>query len=106
MVINLNSLSDRKIAYLHFVYFFSEVISSSFIWNVFSCLHILSMPCRLVTFLDLGEVGLYSRHPMGPSNMLALGHQSCMLEGCHLCGLYAPFCCVGPDYSEKAGMWG
>ena len=51
---------------------------------------------RFVTSPALGDVTLYRRCFMEPSSTVPSDHQSQMLQGFSLCGLYEPFCCVGP----------
>ena len=44
--------------------------------------------------------------PLGPRSMLPSGQHSYMLQGYHLCVLYAPFCCSGASYCRHAGRQG
>ena len=48
---------------------------------------------RCVMFPYLEEMTFCRRPSMSPSSVLPSGHQSCMLQGYPLCGLYESFCC-------------
>lgn len=71
MIITFYSLSGRLL-FSTLLNSFSEVLSCSFMWDVFFCcliLHNSLFLCggRSFMFISLGEVALCKRHPVGPS---------------------------------------
>lgn len=99
MIIALNSLSDTWLVSTSSFNSSSEVLSCSFLWNLFLC-HLIFLTCCfyssvfdvLVMFPDLGEVVSCRKHPTGPGSTCPLGQQRHMLWALSAwaCG---SFCC-------------
>ena len=99
MIIALNSLSDTWLVSTSSFNSSSEVLSCSFLRNLFLCHLILLICCFyssvldvFIMFPDLGQVVSCRKHPTGPSSSRPLGQQKHMswALSAWACG---SFCC-------------